>query len=203
MTDQIKYIDTPRQLDPYKGWDEVKDFPGKDTYVQNEGRRYKLVTQRVKALSKMERIGRGLLGIALVIITLGSALFSQTVRELLTLSEKRVTLGVLQPKKRRCLPQLKQPQAERPKARLVKTPTLKLPKKPAARSTREPTAAPMPVTKSALAPQPLGRTSSRERLHGVTKNRPTMKGKRRRPKSRPPLNRSSRMRSQAMTKLCS
>lgn len=81
-----------RSVDSFKGYhiDGSYTEKGKEAGSDYEGRRYTIISIRVRNFSGLERFGRGLLGIAAVICSLGLALFSESVRNLFISSEKGI-----------------------------------------------------------------------------------------------------------------
>ncbi|ADI38921.1 putative uncharacterized protein [Waddlia chondrophila 2032/99] len=79
-------------VDSFKGYHIGGSYTekGKEASSDYEGRRYTIVEIRVRNFSGLERFGRGLLGVAAVICSLGLALFSESVRNLFISSEKGI-----------------------------------------------------------------------------------------------------------------
>lgn len=69
---------------------------GREVYVGYEGRQYRIIEKRERVLSTGERIGRGFLGVLLVIISLSGALLIKEYRGLFTKSKKNIRYAVLE-----------------------------------------------------------------------------------------------------------
>lgn len=87
-------------------WSPAVKFNSKNRLVDEKGYRvstdyngsqYRIIEKRERTFSSLERCGRGFLGTLAVICTLGLALFSKSVRNLLTKSKENIRFAVFVP----------------------------------------------------------------------------------------------------------
>lgn len=77
--------------------DRIVDEKGHKVSSGYQGRQYRIIEKRERTFSCSERFGRGFLGILAVVCTLCFALFSKSVRNLLTKSKENIRFAVLVP----------------------------------------------------------------------------------------------------------
>jgi len=74
-------------------WVESPKFESHNKIVEKEGRNYRIISKYERAYYTSERVGRGLLGTAAVVLSLGIALLFKPVRNLFTREIKKIRFG--------------------------------------------------------------------------------------------------------------
>ncbi|KAF3361609.1 hypothetical protein PHSC3_001985 [Chlamydiales bacterium STE3] len=98
----LKIIRDAREINLGKEWKDTPGFKSKIVDKQGKtppvaycGHYYQLIAQKERKFFLWERLVRGCLGALAIVFSCGGALFSKTVRKLLTKKQQRICFGVL------------------------------------------------------------------------------------------------------------
>ena len=91
---KFQIVNSINEIDLSNRWVESTKFNNKDKVVKHDGRHYRLIAKMERSFTCAERIGRVFLGVLAVIFSLGSALFSKSIRNLMAENKVKLRFGI-------------------------------------------------------------------------------------------------------------